>query len=75
MRDYFGRTGSNGEVKKNTFIKSIERLRVRLRSLEMPEIIDVTQYRGETGYYFNEPIPYTVLFMVDDAIGDDYISG
>lgn len=75
MRDFYGRTGTDGEVKKNTFIKSIERLRVTLRSIDIPEIIDVTQYRGETAYYFNESVPFTVLFRVDDAIGDDYVSG
>ncbi|KON87921.1 hypothetical protein AF332_14530 [Sporosarcina globispora] len=73
MRDFFGRTGSDGEVRKKTFIKSIERLRVSLRSIDIPEIIDVTQYRGETGYYFNDSIPYTVMFMVDDAFGNDYV--
>ncbi|MDM5224975.1 tetratricopeptide repeat protein [Cytobacillus sp. NJ13] len=74
MRDFFGRTGSDGEVKKNTFIKSIERLRGALRSIEIPEIIDVSQYRGETAYYFNESVPFTVLFRVDDAFGKDYVN-
>ncbi|MBN8203465.1 tetratricopeptide repeat protein [Bacillus sp. NTK034] len=75
MSDFFGRTGSDGEVKKNTFIKSIERLRVTLGSIDIPEIIDVTKYRGETAYYFNESVPFTVLFRVDEAFGDDYVSG
>lgn len=62
MKDFFGRTGTDGEVKKNTFIKSIERLRTRLKTLNMPDIIDVTQYQGETAYYFNETVQYIVLF-------------
>lgn len=74
MRDFFGRTGIDGEVKKNTFIKSIERLRVTLRSIDIPEIIDVTQYRGETAYYFNESVPFTVLFRVDDAFANEYVN-
>lgn len=74
MRDFFGKTGSDGEVKKNTFIKSIERLRGRLKTLDMPDIIDVTQYRGETAYYFNESVGYAVLFRVDDAFANDYVS-
>lgn len=74
MRDFFGRTGSDGEVKKNTFIKSIERIRVCLRSIDIPVIIDVTQYRGETAYYFNESVKYTVLFRVNDAFVNDYVS-
>lgn len=74
MRDFFGKTGSDGEVKKNTFIKSIERLRARLKTLNMPDIIDVTQYRGETAYYFNESVGFTVLFRVDDAFANDYVS-
>ncbi|MCM3401128.1 tetratricopeptide repeat protein [Cytobacillus oceanisediminis] len=74
MRDFFGRTGSDGEVKKNTFIKSIERLRVTLRSIDIPEIIDVSQYRGETAYYFNESVPFTVLFRVDEAFANEYVS-
>ncbi|PWW32328.1 hypothetical protein DFO73_101592 [Cytobacillus oceanisediminis] len=74
MRDFFGRTGSDGEVKKNTFIKSIERLRGALRSIEIPEIIDVTQYRGEKAYYYNESVPFTVLFRVDDAFANEYVN-
>lgn len=74
MRDFFGRTGSDGEVRKNTFIKSIERLRGTLRSIDIPEIIDVTQYRGETAYYFNESVPFTVLFRVDEAFGNEYVN-
>ncbi|WP_394139056.1 tetratricopeptide repeat protein [Cytobacillus oceanisediminis] len=74
MKDFFGRTGTDGEVKKNTFIKSIERLRTRMKTLSMPDIIDVKQYRGETAYYFNETVPYIVLFRVDDAFANDYVS-
>ena len=74
MSDFFGRTGSDGEVKKNTFIKSIERLRETLRSIDIPEIIDVTQYNGSTAYYFNETVPFTVLFRVDDAFGNEYVN-
>ncbi|MCC3646871.1 hypothetical protein JGK52_09285 [Cytobacillus oceanisediminis] len=74
MKDLFGRTGTDGEVKKNTFIKSIERLRTRLKTLNMPDIIDVTQYQGETAYYFNETVQYIVLFRVDDAFANDYVS-
>ncbi|MEH7574348.1 hypothetical protein V7176_22695, partial [Cytobacillus firmus] len=74
MKDFFGRTGTDGEVKKNTFIKSIERLRTRLKTLNMPDIIDVKQYQGETAYYFNETVPYIVLFRVDDVFANDYVS-
>ncbi|MBX9975205.1 tetratricopeptide repeat protein [Cytobacillus firmus] len=74
MKDFFGRTGTDGEVKKNTFIKSIERLRTRLKTLNMPDIIDVKQYQGETAYYFNETVQYIVLFRVDDAFANDYVS-
>ncbi|MBT2686770.1 tetratricopeptide repeat protein [Bacillus sp. ISL-47] len=74
MKDFFGKTGTDGEVKKNTFIKSIERLRARMKTLDMPDIIDVKQYRGETAYYFNETVQYIVLFRVDDAFANDYVS-
>lgn len=74
MRDFYGRTGSDGEVKKNTFIKSIERMRVTLRSIDLPEIIDVIQYKGETAYYFNESVPFTVLFRVDEAFANEYVN-
>ncbi|MEK3820301.1 hypothetical protein MKY20_14640 [Cytobacillus sp. FSL W8-0315] len=74
MKDFFGKTGPDGEVKKNTFIKSIERLGTRMKTLSMPDIIDVKQYRGETAYYFNETVPYIVLFRVDDAFANDYVS-
>ncbi|WP_282139575.1 tetratricopeptide repeat protein [Cytobacillus oceanisediminis] len=74
MRDFFGRNGSDGEVKKNTFIKSIERLKGALRSIEIPEIIDVTQDGGETAYYFNESVPFTVLFRVDEAFANEYVN-
>jgi tetratricopeptide (TPR) repeat protein len=72
MRDFFGRTGSDGEVKKSTFTKSIERLREKLRLFDMPEMI--TEHRGETAYYFNETHPYTVLFRVDDAFANEYVN-
>lgn len=74
MRDFFGRTGRDGEVKKSTFIKSIERLREKLRLFDMPEMIDVTEQRGETAYYFNDTHPYTVLFRVDDAFANEYVN-
>lgn len=74
MRYFFGRPASDGEVKKNTFIKSIERLRVTLKSIDIPAIIDVTQYRGETAYYFNESVPFTVLFRVDEAFANEYVN-
>jgi tetratricopeptide (TPR) repeat protein len=74
MRDFFGRTGSDGEVKKSTFTKSIERLRGKLRNSDIPEIIDVTEHRGEPAYYFNDIHPYTVLFRVDDAFVNEYVN-
>ncbi|TYS62391.1 tetratricopeptide repeat protein [Bacillus infantis] len=74
MKDFFGKTGTDGEVKKNTFIKSIERLRTRMKALNLPDIIDVKQYREETAYYFNGTVPYIVLFRVDDAFTNDYVS-
>ncbi|EWG08471.1 hypothetical protein PBF_24081 [Cytobacillus firmus DS1] len=74
MRDFFGRTGSDGEVKKSTFIKSIERLREKLRLFDIPEMIVVTEHRGETAYYYNESYPFTVLFRVDEAFANEYVN-
>lgn len=37
-------------------------------------MIDVTEHRGETAYYFNDTHPYTVLFRVDDAFANEYVN-
>lgn len=68
FKDHFQSTGADGEVMKNTFRKAINRLRNKLREVGLDCCVMKKNYLGETAYYFDQNIPYTVLYRVDDVI-------
>lgn len=64
-KEDFSRVFSSMEVKKNTFIRKVSRLRSRLAELrELPEIIHTVE--GEAAYYFNQQIPILIIHRSDD---------
>ncbi|WNS73658.1 hypothetical protein RRV45_12080 [Bacillus sp. DTU_2020_1000418_1_SI_GHA_SEK_038] len=72
--DFFGKTGVDGLVKKANLVKAIERLRSKLDAVGIPFIIEPTRYQDDIAYFFNESVPYIVMFRVDDAYGSEYIN-
>lgn len=57
-----------GEVNKNTFIQAISRLKTQLVRSEFPAFIQTTNIRGEIAYYFDQTLPFIVLYRVDEEI-------
>jgi tetratricopeptide (TPR) repeat protein len=51
---------------KGTFIKNVNRLKAKLRLLEVPPIIETKNTNNETGYYFNHRFPFMVMYRSDD---------
>ncbi|MEH7248080.1 hypothetical protein V7114_14990 [Neobacillus niacini] len=74
FRHYFGSFGKDGEVVGATFRKSISRLRSRLDQMGLKDAIIQTRYLDETAYYFDENIPYLILYRVDDVVANEYIN-
>lgn len=72
--DFFGKTGVDGLVKKANLVKAIERLRTKLGAVGIPSIIEATRYQDDIAYFFNQSVPYIVMFRVDDAYGSEYIN-
>ena len=67
FRDIIDSRDEDGEVKKNSFIQTVRRIRDKLEQLKgIDDFIISTQYRGETAYYFNEEIPFCVMYRVDE---------
>lgn len=56
------------EVRHNTVIQNVSRLRRKLASLGISsEVITNTTYHGQTAYFFNESIPYIVMHRSDES--------
>ncbi|MGG2093489.1 hypothetical protein AB1283_12395 [Bacillus sp. S13(2024)] len=67
FRDIIDSRDEAGEVKKNSFIQTVRRIRDKLVQLNgFDDLIISTQYRGEAAYYFNEEIPFCVMYRVDE---------
>ncbi len=72
LQNYFPNSIAKGEVNKNTFIQAVNRLKTKLRSCDIPPIINTSNHSGETAYYFDKTLPYIVMFRVDQEI--EYLS-
>jgi tetratricopeptide (TPR) repeat protein len=56
---------SRGEVRPNTFIQKVNRLRHKLDGISLPSIIDSCQFRGETAYFYNGSVDYVIMYRSD----------
>jgi tetratricopeptide (TPR) repeat protein len=63
---YFPRARTEGEVKKNTFIKTISRVTDELEKCEIPPVVHTKNFRNETGYYYDGSIPFIIMYRVDE---------
>ncbi|AWI13513.1 hypothetical protein CQJ30_15965 [Caldibacillus thermoamylovorans] len=74
LEDFFARKGEDGEVRKNTFIQKVNRLRNKLNDIGLPFIIESCQFKGETAYFYNGSVDYLIMyrsdytFMFDDTL-------
>lgn len=64
LHDHFDK----GEVKDNTYIQKVRRLREKLRVLQIPEVIESDLTRTKTAYFYNGKIPFTVMERVEESI-------
>jgi tetratricopeptide (TPR) repeat protein len=53
------------EVRKNTFIQKVNRLRNKLNDIGLPPIIESCQFKGETAYFYNGSIGYLIMYRSD----------
>ena len=75
FREFFNSYGKDGEVINSTFRKGIERLRAKLNQIGLEERIIQTRHLNETAYFFDENIPYIILYRIDDMVAnDEYIT-
>jgi len=73
FRDFFSSYGSDNEVNPATFRQRMSRLSRKLAGkLHIEESILQTRYRDETAYYFNENIPYIIMYRTDDVMSEEY---
>ena len=74
FRNYFDSFGKDGEVNSASFRQRISRLRANLDKIGLKDHIIQTRYLDETAYYFDENIPFMVLYRVDDVVANEYIN-
>ncbi|MBW7652126.1 tetratricopeptide repeat protein [Anoxybacillus sp. ST4] len=63
--EVFFRRRENDEIRTNTFIQKVRRLRERLSRVRVPDMIDSCQFRGETAYYYNGVVDYIIMYRSD----------
>ena len=57
----------SGEVKANTLSKNVGRLKDKLDQGHLPvDIIRTKRYQDETGYYYDQTVPFMVIQRTDD---------
>ena len=74
FQNYFENFGKDGAVVPSTFRKRMERIRAKLDEIGLKDTIIQTRYKDETAYYFDEKIPFIVLYRVDDMVATEYIN-
>ncbi len=68
FEDLFEMKVAGGEITDNTYITAVKRLREKLADDLIPTPIIVSKrYRNETGYYYNQTLPYLVIERADDV--------
>ena len=56
----------SGEIHTNTYTKNVERIREKIKKVEVPIfIIDNKEFDGETAYYYNQKIPFIIMHRTD----------
>ena len=74
FRNYFDSYGKDGEVNSASFRQRISRLRANLDQIGLKDPIIQTRHLDETAYYFDENLPFMVLYRVDDVVANEYIT-
>ncbi|WP_075981815.1 hypothetical protein [Bacillus massilinigeriensis] len=69
LRHLFEHSFIDEEVRPNTFIRTISRIKGKLDSCGIPDVIETERYRNETGYYYNQEFPFVVLVRVEEEMG------
>ena len=57
-----------------SFRQRISRLRANLDQIGLKDHIIQTRHLDETAYYFDENLPFMVLYRVDDVVANEYIN-
>lgn len=57
----------SGEVPNNTYTQRVGRLKRKLAEYGIPPVIENKARNGQTGYYFNHILPYTIMHRTDDT--------
>jgi tetratricopeptide (TPR) repeat protein len=55
------------ELPINTFVVDIRRLRGKLNQIGVPNVIENANWDGETAYYFNQSIPFLIMYRSDST--------
>ena len=74
FRNYFDSYGKDGEVNSASFRQRISRLRANLDQIGLKDHIIQIRHLDETAYYFDENLPFIVLYRVDDVVANEYIT-
>ncbi|WP_338448424.1 hypothetical protein R4Z09_19615 [Niallia oryzisoli] len=57
-----------GEIPTNTYIQNVRRIQKKIESLSGTHpVITNKRYQGQTGYYYNQTIPYTIIHRSDHS--------
>ena len=72
FRNYFNSYGKDGEVNSASFRQRISRLRANLDQIGLKDHIIQTRYLDEAAYFFDENLPFIVLYRVDDVVATEY---
>ncbi|MFK2825334.1 tetratricopeptide repeat protein [Bacillus sp. B190/17] len=69
LKNFFLQLNAREEVNIENFRQKIRRIRHDMRECRIPDVIQTTNYAGETAYYFDQSLPYIVMYRVDEEMG------
>ncbi|KAA9022859.1 tetratricopeptide repeat protein [Niallia endozanthoxylica] len=65
-RSIFDTKREDGEIENNTYIQTVGRIRGKFNSVQVPQpVIMNKRHRGQTGYYYNQTIPFAIIHRID----------
>lgn len=66
LRDLFAKFDLNGDVRTNSYIQAVKRLRSKIAQVTFKNVIDSEIGHRETAYYYNEDTPFIIMHRDDE---------
>jgi len=65
-RSIFDTKREDGEVANNTYVQTVRRIREKVQSVQVLQSVIINKrHRGQTGYYYNQMVPFAIIHRID----------